>query len=470
MRTLIRDAVVVDGTGAERYPADVLVEGDLIAAIGAIPPDDARPVIASSTRPDWCSRPASSTCTPTPTCRSSPHRTTTPRSAKGVTTEVLGQDGLSYAPVDDDAAGAVCARQIAGWNGDPPDFDFAWRTVGEYLDRLDAGHRASTRPTWSRRAPCARWSWAATTGRPRPPRSTRMQEWSPRVCAQGAVGMSSGLTYTPGCTPTTPNSPRCAGSSPTLGGFYCPHHRSYGAGALDAYAEMIDLARASGCAAAPRPRHHELRAEPRPGGGAARPARRGAGRRRRHQPGHLPLPARRTTLSAMLPSWCRPAARTRPSPAADPAALDRIREDVEVNGSDGCHGVVAEWDTIEISGVDAAGAGRHVGRTIASIAAERGARPVRGLRGLLRRDRLGTAILQHVGRRGQRAGDHAPPRAHRRQRRHPGRRQAASAGLGHLPALPGALRRDLGLLTLEEMRRPPHRPGRRPAQAAPTAA
>ena len=56
--------------------------------------------------------------------------------SQGVTTELLGQDGLSYAPVDDDTL-AVCGGQIAGWNGDPPDFDFCWRTVGEYLDRLD---------------------------------------------------------------------------------------------------------------------------------------------------------------------------------------------------------------------------------------------------------------------------------------------------------------------------------------------
>ena len=28
--------------------------------------------------------------------------------------------------------------QLAAWNEDPPGFDWSWRTVGEYLDRLDA--------------------------------------------------------------------------------------------------------------------------------------------------------------------------------------------------------------------------------------------------------------------------------------------------------------------------------------------
>ncbi len=57
---------------------------------------------------------------------------------QGVTTEVLGQDGLSYAPVDDVVLEAL-RQQLAGWNDDPPGFDWNWRSVGEYLDRLDRG-------------------------------------------------------------------------------------------------------------------------------------------------------------------------------------------------------------------------------------------------------------------------------------------------------------------------------------------
>ena len=57
---------------------------------------------------------------------------------QGVTLEVLGQDGLSYAPVDD-AALPQLRQVIAGWNGDPADFDWSWRTVADYLDRLDRG-------------------------------------------------------------------------------------------------------------------------------------------------------------------------------------------------------------------------------------------------------------------------------------------------------------------------------------------
>src|SRR4051812_18495525 len=55
----------------------------------------------------------------------------------GGTVEVLGQDGPSYGPLTDDVLDQL-RGQLAGWNDDPPGFDWSWRTVAEYLDRLDA--------------------------------------------------------------------------------------------------------------------------------------------------------------------------------------------------------------------------------------------------------------------------------------------------------------------------------------------
>src|SRR5262249_59311807 len=57
---------------------------------------------------------------------------------QGVPLEVLGQDGLSYAPVTDDVLTQL-RGQIAAWNDDPAGFAWTWRTVGDYLDRLDEG-------------------------------------------------------------------------------------------------------------------------------------------------------------------------------------------------------------------------------------------------------------------------------------------------------------------------------------------
>ena len=83
------------------------------------------------------SAPASSTCTPTPTSQLLANPAHEAKVHQGVTLEVLGQDGLSYAPVTDEVLEQL-RGQLAGWNEDPPGFDWSWRTVGEYLDRLDA--------------------------------------------------------------------------------------------------------------------------------------------------------------------------------------------------------------------------------------------------------------------------------------------------------------------------------------------
>jgi N-acyl-D-aspartate/D-glutamate deacylase len=71
----------------------------------------------------------------------------------GLQTEVVGQDGISYAPVRNTAQLQAIREQIAGWNGNPSDDEcatlhkgvgmFEWRTVGEYLDCLERNKTAT---------------------------------------------------------------------------------------------------------------------------------------------------------------------------------------------------------------------------------------------------------------------------------------------------------------------------------------
>lgn len=116
--------------------------------------------------------------------------------SQGVTCEVLGQDGLSFAPIDDPTR-ALLRRQIAGWNGEPDDFDFSWSTVGGYLDRLDEGiacNAAYLVPQGTlRQMVVGGDDRAATTDE-----TDRMCGLPAVGLAEGALGMSSGLTYTPG--------------------------------------------------------------------------------------------------------------------------------------------------------------------------------------------------------------------------------------------------------------------------------
>jgi N-acyl-D-amino-acid deacylase len=396
---VIRDADVVDGSGAPSYRADVVVDRGRIVSIvkeaadaGCQRPKARRELDAEglTLSPGFIDMHAHSDLA---LLRDPDHSA---KAAQGVTLEVLGQDGLSYAPVDDRTLEEV-RRAITGWNGYGDDIDFDWRTVGEYLDRLDRGiavNAAYLIPQGTVRALVVGWEDREATAQ----ELDRMRRLVAEGMEQGALGMSSGLTYTPGMYAQDAELTELCRVVARYGGYYCPHHRSYGAGALEAYEEMVALAREAGCAL------HLAHATMNFGVNKGR-----APELLALLDGALasgadisldtyPYTPGSTTLAALLPSW---AGEGGPEAVlkrlADDGTAERIRHDLEVVGADGCHGVPVEWDTVEISGVGDAAFADFVGRTVAESARLRGESPWTTARHLLLADRLAPSILQHVG-------------------------------------------------------------------------
>ncbi|WP_024818723.1 N-acyl-D-amino-acid deacylase family protein [Arthrobacter sp. 31Y] len=466
MKTLISNATLVDGTGADRRRADVLLDGPVIAAVvdagtlsgtlsaaetGADRVIDATGLVLS---PGFIDMHAHSDL------QLLVNRDHYAKLSQGVTTELLGQDGLSYAPVDDATLAGV-REKIAGWNDNPADFDWNWRTVGEYLDRLDRVEESNGEEDGGRIATNAAYLVPQGTvramvmgfaeGDPTPGQQQQMQDVIRAAMEEGAVGMSSGLTYTPGMYAQTEELAGLCRTVGELGGFYAPHHRSYGKGALAAYAEMIGLSRDTGCAL--HLSHATMNFAENKG-----------------RAGELldlidealdqgvditldtyPYLPGATTLSAILPSWAS-SGGTEATLArlADPETRARIQEAVEVYGSDGCHGVVAEWGTLEISGVQNPALAGHVGKTVRDIAAETKQEPFDVFAQILTEDRLGTGILQHVGHEEN-------VQAIMKHRTHTGGSDGLLVGAkphprawGTFPRYLGHYSRDLGLLSLEE--------------------
>ncbi|MCC9738908.1 amidohydrolase family protein [Streptomyces sp. MNU89] len=452
MDLVIRDVRVIDGAGGDSYRADVGIRNGRIAAVtreaeaGGDRPTGRRVLEAHGLAlcPGFIDMHAHSDLA---LLRDPDHSA---KAAQGVTLEVLGQDGLSYAPVDDRTLAGVRAA-VAGWNGDGTGMDIDWRTVGEYLDRIDrqgaAVNAAYLVPQGTVRMYAVGWDDRPAT----PAELGRMKQLVAEGLEQGAVGMSSGLTYTPGMYATGSELTELCRVVASYGGYYCPHHRSYGAGALQAYEEMVRLARNAGC-----PLHLAH-------------ATLNFGVNRGRAPELLtllddaldagadisldtyPYTPGCTTLVAILPSWASEggpeATRAR---LADDATAELIRHHMEAIGSDGCHGVPVEWDTIEISGVCEPSLAPFVGRTVAESAARRGEEPWATARGLLLADRLGSTILQHVGHEEN-------VRAIMRHRIHTGGSDGILQGdkphpraYGTFPRYLGRYARELGVLSLEE--------------------
>ncbi|MER7570683.1 D-aminoacylase [Streptomyces sp. NPDC126514] len=440
---VIRDADVVDGSGADSYRADVVVDDGRIvsivreaAAAGCQRPTAMRELDAEGLvlSPGFVDMHAHSDLA---LLRDPDHSA---KAAQGVTLEVIGQDGLSYAPVDDRTLAEV-RRAITGWNGHGDDLDFDWRSVGEYLDRLDRGiavNAAYLVPQGTVRALAVGWEDRVAT----PQELARMRQLVAEGLEQGAVGMSSGLTYTPGMYAENAELTELCRVVASYGGYYCPHHRSYGAGALEAYEEMVALAREAGCAL------HLAHATMNFGVNEGR-----APELLDLLDGALaagadisldtyPYTPGCTTLAALLPSW---ASEGGPEAVlarlADEESAERIRHDLEVTGSDGCHGVPVEWETIEISGVSDPALAAHVGRRLDGWPTARR---------LLLADRLGTTVLQHVGHEEN-------VRSIMRHRVHTGGSDGILQGAkphprayGTFPHYLGHYVRELGVLSLEE--------------------
>ncbi|NUK12769.1 D-aminoacylase [Streptomyces lunaelactis] len=452
MDLVIRNARVIDGTGGPSYRADVAIADGRVAEIrregeGTGPrPTGTRTLDADglALSPGFIDMHAHSDLA---LLRDPAHEA---KAAQGVTLEVLGQDGLSYAPVDDATLTEV-RKAITGWNGDGSDIDFDWRTVGEYLDRLDrqgiAVNAAYLIPQGTVRMYAVGWDDRPATRA----EIQRMKQLVAEGLEQGAVGMSSGLTYTPGMYANDSELTELCRVVAQYGGYYCPHHRSYGAGALQAYEEMVSLTRDAGCAL------HLAHATM------------NFGVNKGKAPDLLallddaldagadisldtyPYTPGCTTLVAMLPSWASEggpdAILTR---LRDDGTAERIRHHMEVIGSDGCHGVPIEWDTIEISGVSETGLAGCVGSTIAHSAAQRDEAPWVTARRLLINDRLGSTILQHVGHEEN-------VRQIMRHRVHTGGSDGILQGskphpraYGTFPHYLGRYARELGILSLEE--------------------
>ena len=398
--TVIGNVIVVDGTGEPRYTADVAIADGRIARIaepgtlaGSGTVIDGTGLVLS---PGFIDMHAHSDLQ----LLVNPGHYA--KLSQGVTTELLGQDGLSYAPVDEPTLDGV-RKQIAGWNSNPDDFDWDWRTVGEYLDRLDRpdadGNRIATNAAYLIPQGTLR---ALVVGFDDRPASTdevnAMQQVIRDSMAQGAIGMSSGLTYTPGMYADTAELEALLTTVGELGGFYDPHQRSYGKGALEAYAEMIELSRATGCPL------HLAHATMNFGVNKGRAPELLALIDAARADGvditldTYPYLPGATTLAAVLPSWSASGGVDATlDRLQNPETLARIRQALEVDGSDGCHGVTAEWETLEISGVQNPELDGVVGKTVEQIAAERGADPFDTFVDILLRDRCGTGILQHVG-------------------------------------------------------------------------
>ena len=134
MKKLIRGGLVIDGTGKPGYQADILVENDKIVKIGSIEATadmeltDASGLVVAPGFIDTHSH-SDLQILVEPEVQ--------PKVRQGITTEVLGQDGISMAPLPKQYI-SPWRKNLAGLDGDTDAIDWGFETTENYLKMVEA--------------------------------------------------------------------------------------------------------------------------------------------------------------------------------------------------------------------------------------------------------------------------------------------------------------------------------------------
>jgi N-acyl-D-amino-acid deacylase len=165
-----------------------------------------------------------------------------PKVRQGVTTEVIGVDGLSYAPFPDPEQLAQLVEMNAGLDGQP-EIAYDWDTVESYLRRFDAGVGPNIAFVVGNSAlRLAALGWDDVDADEAALRS--MRSMLAEAMQEGAFGLSSGLDYPPGAFASTGELAELAGEAAKHGGFYHTHVRyALGDRFLDPFREAIEIGR-----------------------------------------------------------------------------------------------------------------------------------------------------------------------------------------------------------------------------------
>ena len=235
--------LVLDGTGAPATRADVGVTGGRIAAVGRLAAAQAGIVIDAADRyvvPGFIDTHVhADAAILEPTVQLAALR-------QGVTTLILGQDGLSFAPATP-AALAFVTRYFAAINGSHPRLGDGAVTIAELLDTW----RGTTAVNTAFLVPHGTVRFSVLGGAERPPEPgelAEMRRMVERGLAEGAVGLSTGLEYLPGRYAGVAEVAELSRPVAEAGLPYVTHMRGYGAAAATGFAEARAIGMAAGVA------------------------------------------------------------------------------------------------------------------------------------------------------------------------------------------------------------------------------
>lgn len=231
--TIIRHALIYDGTGKAPYKGDLAIEKDTIAAIGDLSTANARQEIdakGQALSPGFIDMQSQSMESLLADGRS--------QSAikQGVTLEIFGE-GDSEGPLTD------TMKKIAEAQEGDIHYKIQWTTLKDYLEYLQK-KGVSTNVASFVGAATLRENLLGNANRaPDNAELQKMKALTQKAMEEGALGIGSALIYAPGFYAKTPELIELCKAAAPYGGVYISHIRSEGNQLLQAADEAITIAK-----------------------------------------------------------------------------------------------------------------------------------------------------------------------------------------------------------------------------------
>ena len=233
---VLRNGLIVDGTGSPWYRADLAVSADRIVAMGRnlgtkgrIDADVSNCVVS----PGFVDLHSHSDAT----LLVNPRAESAVR--QGITTQVVGQCGFSAAPVRTEQREAFRRDSfVFSFQG----YEWTWSTMDGYRSALENAQPAINVVTLVGHGALRQYAMGQSARPATPEEMAVMKQELQRAMDSGARGLSSGLTYAPGRFSDAEEMIELAKVLTRSGGIYHTHMRDYTRFLLESIAETVRVA------------------------------------------------------------------------------------------------------------------------------------------------------------------------------------------------------------------------------------